>query len=210
MELETYQIPESYQSYLETFQTDPEHAIQRLKTRIEKRNPGAIGYFFLAWLYFKNNDRENALEAAWHAKVRAPGSRFMERLHYYITHPHAFDAWEPKKTRREFRREVHHYDQSHHIENLDSLITKLSSVESSRFKPDLSDHEQKDLSKKSSDVDDIVTETLAIIHEKQENLELAINTYQRLIKANPLKEDHYQSQIERLRNKQDEQQSSGN
>jgi tetratricopeptide (TPR) repeat protein len=201
MELESYQIPESYLSYLETFQSDPDHAIQRLKTRIEKRNSGAIGYFFLAWLYFKNNDREKALEAAWQAKVRAPGSRFMERLHYYIAHPHAFDAWEPKKTRKEFKREVHHYDQSHPIEDLDSLITKLSSVERTRLKPDLSDQALKDLSENSSDVDDIVTETLAVIHEKQENLDAAIKTYRRLIKANPDKEEHFQHQIERLQQK---------
>ncbi len=205
MELESYQIPQSYQSYLETFETDPQHAISRLEARVEKRNAGAIGYFFLAWLYYKNNDQEKALEAAWQAKVRAPGSRFMERLHYFLAHPHAFDAWEPKKNRKEFRRDIRHFEPSHTIHDLDSLITKLSSLESKRIKLDNADDEsnQDDLSEKSSDVDDIVTETLAVIHEKQNNLESAISTYRRLIQINPSKEEHFQKQIDRLQEKID-------
>ncbi len=205
MELESYQIPKSYQSYLETFDKDPEHAISRLENRVEKRNAGAIGYFFLAWLYYKNNEKDKALEAAWQAKVRAPGSRFMERLHYYLAHPHAFDAWEPQKHRSEFRRDIRHFDHAHPIQDLDSLITKLSSIESKRIRIDQKDEGgQDDLSEKSSDVDDIVTETLAVIHEKQENLEAAISTYRRLIDVNPSKEEHYRKQIARLEEKSGE------
>lgn len=209
MELEKYQIPKSYQSYLETFENDPEGAINRLKSRVVKRNAGAIGYFFLAWMYMKVDDRESALEASIQAKVMAPGSQLMSRLHYYISHPQAFKAWEPKKNKKTFNSDSRSYNQAHPIRDLDSLIAKLSSVESKRIKPDLgNDDEQRDLSEKSSDVDDIVTETLAVIHEKQKNYPAAISTYQRLMKVNSGKADHYQQQISRLQNKMDEEHSN--
>ncbi len=198
MELEFYQIPESYRSYLEKFETDPEDAITRLKARVEKRNAGAIGYFFLAWLYFHNNEKENAIDAAWQAKVRAPGSRFMERLHYYISHPSYFDAWVPEKKQTEFKRSIQTDERAHPISDLDNLITKLSSIERKRLKPSDLDTDRRDLSEKSSDVDDIVTETLAVIHEKQQSYAAAIQTYERLIKVNPAKKEHYSKQIGRL------------
>ena len=209
MELEKYQIPKSYQSYLETFESDPEAAISRLKSRVEKRNAGAVGYFFLAWLYLKNGDKENALEASMNAKVMAPGSQLMSRLHYYIYHPRAFEAWKPKKNRKSFRRDHHSFSQAHPIQDLDSLITKLSSVETKRIKFDPDSEDDRDLSKKSSDVDDIVTETLAVIHEKQKNYAAAIATYQRLKRVNASKEDYFDQQIERLQQKLEEKKSSG-
>lgn len=204
MELESYQIPKSYQSYLETFESDPEAAISRLKNRIEKRNAGAVGYFFLAWLYLKNGDKENALEASMNAKVMAPGSQLMSRLHYFISHPRAFEAWEPKSNRKSFSRAHSSFDHAHPIQDLDSLITKLSSVETKRIKFDPDSEDDRDLSQKSSDVDDIVTETLAVIHEKQKNYPAAISTYQRLKEINPSKSDHFEEQIERLQHKLEE------
>lgn len=197
MELEPYQIPESYQSYLDKFETDPEEAIARLQTRIEKRNAGAIGYFFLAWLFYQNNDKENAIDAAWQAKVRAPGSRFMDRLHYFISHPHSFDAWIPEKKQDEFKRTIQNLD-AHPISDLDLLISKLSSVDKKRLKISEVTGDNRDLSESSSDVDDIVTETLAVIHEKQHNFEAAIQTYTKLINLNPAKKEHYSKQIERI------------
>ena len=199
MDLESYQIPESYKSYIEKFETDPEDAIKRLKNHVEKRSAGAIGYFFLAWLYLKNDDRDRAIDAAWKAKVRAPGSRFIERLHYFISHPKSFEAWEPEKKRIELKRKIHEFDRPHPISDLDSLITRLSSIETRRMRPILSDEsEQPDLSKKSEDVDDIVTETLAVIHEKQKNFPAAISTYKSLKKKNSSRKEHYEKQISRL------------
>lgn len=58
--------------------------------------------------------------------------------------------------------------------------------------------DKRDLSEKSTDVDDIVTETLAVIHEKQSNYPAAIQTYERLKEANPSKEEYYSKQIKRL------------
>lgn len=208
MDLEKYQIPKSYQSYLETFEDDPEAAIERLKNRVEKRNAGAVGYFFLAWMYMKIDDRESALEASMKAKVMAPGSQLMSRLHYYIAHPQAFNAWEPKKNKKTFKKGSHSFQQAHPIQDLDSLIAKLSSMESKRIKPNFDkDEKQKDLSEKSSDVEDIVTETLAHIHEKQKNYHAAIATYERLKNVNTAKSDHYNRQITRLQSKMEEESS---
>lgn len=208
MDLQPNQIPKSYQSYLETFEDDPDAAIDRLKNRVEKRNAGAVGYFFLAWLYLKNGDKENALEASIQAKIMAPGSRLMSRLHYYISHPQSFKAWEPSKHRKPFQRDHHSYDHSHPIHDLDGLIAKLSSVESRRIRPDMETEEDKrDLSEKSSDVDDIVTETLAVIHEKQKNYPAAISTYERLKVVNESKSDYFDEQISRLKSKLEEETS---
>jgi tetratricopeptide (TPR) repeat protein len=200
MELESYQIPESYKSYLEKFETDPEDALSRLQNRVVKRSAGAIGYFFLAWLHLKNGERERAIKAAWRAKARAPGSRFMERLHYFISHPHAFEAWEPEKKRPDFKRKIHEFDRAHPITDLDALITRLSSIEPGRIRPmpPADEAELPDLSRESSNVDDIVTETLAVILEKQKNYSASISVYQRLKKQNPSKEKHFSRQIERL------------
>jgi tetratricopeptide (TPR) repeat protein len=202
MELQPHQIPKSYQSYLETFEDAPEAAIKRLKNRVEKRNAGAVGYFFLAWMYLKSGDKEKALEASIQAKIMAPGSRLMSRLHYYISHPQSFKAWEPTKNRKTFNRDHHSFDHSHPIQDLDGLIAKLSSVESRRIKSDQNIEEDKrDLSEKSSDVDDIVTETLAVIHEKQKNYPAAISTYERLKNVNESKSDYFDEQISRLKKK---------
>lgn len=201
MDLESYQIPKSYQSYLEQFETDPEKAIERLEKRVEKRQSGSVGYFFLSWLYIKNSNREKAIEAALKAKVLAPGSRFMERLPYFVQHPQSFNAWQPMITKSESRKEIHFIKQGYPIQDLDRLITKLSSIERKNFNQEDIEGKQDDLSRKSIAVEDIVTETLAVIHEKQKNYTAAINTYRRLSEDNPEKQQHYDEHIERLKSK---------
>jgi len=199
MDLESHQIPKSYQSYLEQFEENPDKAINRLTSRIEKRNTGAVGYFFLAWLHFRNKNKEKALEAALSAKIMAPGSRFMERLPYFIQHPHAFDAWQPKKAVNVRKSTNSNSEDAYPIHDLDLLISKLSSIEPRRMsEKDLKKGDQHDLSKESVQVEDIVTETLAVIHEKQENYSAAIKTYKRLITENSSKKEYYKEQIDRL------------
>jgi len=197
MDLKPFEIPESYQSYLTKFESDPEEAISRLTTHIEKRSTGAVGYFFLAWLLLKNNQKQEALDAALQAKMRAPGSDFFERLHYFVSHPSAFDAWQPAATKKYIQKESEG-ETSHPIKDLDSLIHKLSDAENKRIKLKESEQEDQDLSENSSDVDDIVTETLAVIHEKQKNYLAAIATYKKLIKSHPKRTDHYNKEINRL------------
>lgn len=207
MELESYQIPTSYQGYLETFEKDPELAIERLENHVEKRNTGAVGYFFLAWLYLKNQQLDKAQEAALQAKILAPGSRFFENLHYFIAHPQHFDAWKPPQKRITFKRDLSS-ETSHPIHNLDSLISKLASAESKRIKINPEGEPESDLSERSSNVDDIVTETLAVIHEKQGNYSAAISTYKKLKEMNPHREEHYDKTIKRLVKKQKDKESS--
>lgn len=207
MKLEPYLIPKSFQSYFEQFENEPETALQRLEHHVEKRNTGAVGYFFLAWLHHKNGNSEKAIQAAWHAKMQAPGSKLMDQLHYFLVHPKAFDAWEPAPLEETFKRDYHSTDRSHPIQDLDSLIAKLSSVESKRIKPVISDadtdteSEQPDLSEPSTHVGDIVTETLAVIHEKQKNYKDAIETFKKLRKSNSSKKEYYDEQIFRLQQK---------
>lgn len=201
MKLEANQIPESFRGYIEQFENEPETAIARLENHVAKRNTGAVGFFFLAWLYHRNKENKKAIQAALQAKMLAPGSRLMERLHYLLAHPRSFNAWEPEPRRKPFRRDMHTNDRAHPIQDLDTLIAKLSSVDKKRIKPDTSDEELPDLGEMSTKVDDIVTETLAVIHEKQKNYKLAIDTFKKLRKSNPSKKDYYNEQIFRLQHK---------
>lgn len=200
MKLSAEQIPKSLQGYVDQFETDPDTAIERLENHIQKRNSGAVGYFFLSWLYHRNNQKKKAVQAALKAKVFAPGSMLMERLHYVMAHPRHFNAWEPEQKREPFKRKQHK-DRGHPIQDLDLLIAKLSSAEKKRIKPDLSDEDQPDLSENSNQVDDIVTETLAVIHEKQGNFKGAIDTFKKLRRTNSSKKEYYDEQIFRLQQK---------
>jgi tetratricopeptide (TPR) repeat protein len=202
MQLEAHQIPKSFQGYIDQFEKDPDAAISRLEAHVAKRNTGAVGYFFLAWLYHRKGSHKQAVQSALQAKMMAPGSKLMERLHYLLVHPRAFNAWEPEPKREPFKRDFYTNDRGHPIQDLDSLIAKLSSVDKKRIKPDLSaDEDPRDLSEPSSQVDDIVTETLAVIHEKQKNYEAAIQTYKKLRKTNPARKEHYDEQIFHLQGK---------
>src|SRR5690625_766838 len=126
MMMDSLEIPGSYQSYLETFEENPELAIQRLGNRVEKRKAEAVGYFLLSWLYFRNGDTEKALENAFQAKVRAPGSQLIGRLHYYISHPDHFYAWVPDQDST-ILSTVHPWEStSLIIQDLDQLILKRS------------------------------------------------------------------------------------
>lgn len=198
--------PASFQIYLDQFKSDPDKTIAKLEQHVIKRNTGAVGYFFLAWLSHKNGDKTKAIEHAWTAKVYAPGSPLMERLHYFLAHPDSFDAWVPDKKIKNYKKEHNSGDRSHPISDLDSLITKLSAVETKRIKlseEDLKKEVDEDLSKHSTQVDDIVTETLAGIHEKQKNYEAAIETYKQLRRSNPTKREHFDEQIFRLQQLKD-------
>lgn len=199
MQLEVHQIPKSFQGYIDQFETDPSTALERLENHIARRNTGAVGYFFLAWLYHRHGENRKAIQAAMKAKMLAPGSNLMERLHYLLSHPRSFNAWEPETKREPFRKDNHSHDRAHPIRDLDLLIARLSSVERSRMKPDPDGkNKNTDLSELSSQVDDIVTVTLAVIHEKQKNYPAAIETYKKLRSSNPSKKEYYDEQIFRL------------
>lgn len=201
----TEHIPPSLQVYVDQFDDDPIGTIERLEQHVNRRNIGAVGYYFLAHFCHKIGKLDRAKKYAWTAKILAPGSPHLQHFHYYISHPDSFKAWKPVGSRPEFKKDYHRNDRPHPIQDLDNLITKLSAAEKERIKLSKTDNEdRKDLGLNSSKVDDIVTETLANIHEKQKNYSAALNTYQQLLKTNPSRKEFYEKQIARLKKKDSE------
>lgn len=77
-------LPESYQGYAEQFSKNPDKAISRLRTAIQKRNSGAPGYALLSILCALNGQRNQAIHYAWTAGILAPGSKRFRQLPYMI------------------------------------------------------------------------------------------------------------------------------
>ncbi len=198
MKVNPAHIPQSLRSYLAHFQENPDNTIKKLEAHVRKRGADAVGYYLLSWFYHYNGDSENAVKAAWKAKIYAPGSPAMDLLHYYMQHPKKFKAWKPVKQAVKPDMAENNQGKAHPIADLDSLIEKLSAIETKRITFDLNSEDGPDLSEESSRVDDIVTDTLAEIHEKQGNMEAAIKTYQKLMHLHTHKKGFYKKQIERL------------
>lgn len=203
-----FDIPQSLSSYAVQFDDNPTTATERLRKQLEKRGADAVGYFLLAWFYHLRDMNEKAVEESLKAKTLAPGSPFFEKLHYYLSHPHTFEAWTPSELSESDERPSD-FENRHGpvLEDLDSLIQKLSEVESEKIKVPSSGNkdEQSDKKKPVDEVDDIVSETLAGIHEQQGKTDAAIRTYERLKKLRKEKSDYYTEQISRLRKVQKEQ-----
>lgn len=196
-------MPESYQIYLDQFYSDPEGTLTKLENHVTKRNSGAIGYYILAVLSRTAGRSSDAVKFALSAKILAPGSEFFRRLPYFIQHPDYFDAWIPdKSSQNNGSKKVKEAQSTHPIKDLDMLISKLSEAETQGIRLPEKDTDPKksaeDLSKRSADVDDIVTETLALIHEKQGNYPAAIKVFKQLRLAKSSKREHYDEQILRL------------
>lgn len=194
-----FEIPKSLASYAEHFEEDPIKATTRLKKQLKKRGPDAVGHFLLAWFYHLKGMNDQAVEEALKARIFAPGSPFLQKLHYYLSHPKAFDAWTPESTQASRPRKTAPSKEAGPVLNLDELIQRLSEVESKRIRPD-NDKSQEDSrpTNRHDNVDDIVSETLATIHEKQGKTEAAIRAYKRLKELHADKQAYYDQQINRL------------
>lgn len=203
-----FALPKSLVSYAEHFEQDPARATTRLKAQLKKRGPDAVGHFLLAWFYHLNGNNEKAVEEALKAKIYAPGSPFFENLHYYLVHPKLFEAWTPKTASTGYSKSSDNDRALGPVLNLDALIEKLAEAESGRITPDIdkSDDINVIFSEEPDEADDIVSETLANIHETQGKTEAAIRTYKRLSKLNKEKKDFYEEKILRLRKLQDKEQ----
>ncbi|HEX6982127.1 MAG TPA: hypothetical protein VF181_05155 [Balneolaceae bacterium] len=205
-----FDIPKSLNSYAEHFEDDPVKATARLKKQLKKRGHDAVGHFLLAWFYHLRDMNEEAVDEALIAKIYAPGSPFFQKLHYYLSHPQTFQAWTPKSSASYKRKpSASNKKPGPVLKNLDSLISRLSAVESKGIRmPDFPEGEvpENDV---TDNVDDIVSETLALIHEKQGKIEDAIRTFQRLKKLNGEKKDFYNQQISRLQEQRKQQQAEG-
>jgi tetratricopeptide (TPR) repeat protein len=201
-----FEIPESLASYAEHFEDDPLQATKRLKKQLKKRGPDAVGHFLLAWFYHLKGMDEQAVDEALKARIFAPGSPFFQKLHYYLSHPKAFEAWTPDISISTSKKSSKPSNVPGPVLNLDNLIQKLTAVESKRIQPkDLQETQQKNNDKQTADnVDDIVSETLAKIHEKQGKTDAAIRTYEQLKKLYRQRRDHYNDQITRLQKLKEE------
>ena len=203
-----FEIPKSLSSYAEHYEDDPIKAIKRLKKQLKKRGPDAVGHFLLAWLYHLEGLDDEAVEEALRARIFAPGSPFFQKLHYYLSHPKAFEAWTPDEERIYSKDTNDSLSEPGPVLDLDNLIQKLSAVESDRIRPEVNqtaEKSDKGDETSSEDVDDIVSETLAKIHEKQGKMDAAINAYKRLKTINKGKAEHYTQEIQRLQKLKEEQ-----
>lgn len=199
-----FELPKSLVSYADHFQQDPQKAIQRLDAQVKKRGPDAVGYFLLAWFHHLRGNDDQAVSKALKAKTYAPGSPFFEKLHYYLVHPKAFDAWKPKRSTSNYIRPETKLKDTGPVLNLDALIEKLADVESEGIKisKDKMNESSSKSGQKKDETEDIASDTLANIHETQGKTEAAIRTYERLKKLNKEKRDFYQEKIDELKEKQ--------
>lgn len=201
-----FEIPPSLYSYLEKFDEQPERVTEKLAHHLSRRGQDPIGQFLLAWFYLHQEDKESALKHAIKAKAFAPGSPLLEYLPYFIRHPETFNAWQPSTKSPDDQITESVFSQPRYPDSdmdLDTLIEEISKVDPENLRkvhsesPD-EESEQKDLSAGTDDVEDIVSETLADIYEKQNQFQQAIRVYRQLIELHPEKEDTYLQSINRL------------
>lgn len=193
-----FQIPKSLASYVEQYEEEPQKTIERFKKQLKRRGSDAVGYFILAWFYYQQNNKEQALECAIRAKNLAPGSPFLEKIHYFFSHPDLFNAWliDPQNSSNKYNEVV-----SPSGSSLNSLIEKLSSIEREKLRVD---HQQKNANNTyqqpfdKKEVDGIISETLAKVHEEQGNNDTAIQMYQALKNTNKGRCDFYEEKIKEL------------
>jgi tetratricopeptide (TPR) repeat protein len=200
-----FKIPKSLTTYAEQFKDDPLKVTTKLKNHLEKRGPDAVGYFLLAWFYHLKGMKDQAIKQALKAKAFAPGSALMEKLHYYLSHPDAFDAWTPEVESDQPSQKQRSRKGPEPVLDLDDLITRLSKVDSDPISiPNTAEEEEIQAAESGEDdVDNIASETLAKIHEMQGKTKAAINTYERLKKIKKDKTEYYNEQIERLKREAD-------
>lgn len=192
-----FSLPKSLQSYIELFPEQREKTIEKLDAHLKKRGYDAVGYFLMSWFYLQLENRAKALEYALMAKTFAPGSPFLEYLHYYMAHPQAFEAAVPHTLHRDGKKIKRTASVANFLIDLEGLISKLSQVEGQKItiKPSSELEEDVDLSITSINIDDLATETLAAIHIKQGNKENAVAIYRRLIEKHPDKKAYFEQKI---------------
>ncbi|MDA0735663.1 MAG: hypothetical protein O3C06_04160 [Bacteroidetes bacterium] len=196
-----FTIPPSLNSYVEQFDTDPVRMTRKLERQVAKRDPDAVGHFLLAWFHHVQGNQNKAIAEALKAKTYAPGSPLMEHLHYFLLHPEQFEAKIPQSGKKG-RKVLVQGSRTAQILDLDRLIELLEAVESQRVNYSYEEVSDEDLSEDSSDVAEIISETLAKIHEAQGNKKEAIHMYERLVIVNEEKADTYTSKIEELKSNQ--------
>lgn len=201
-----FELPKSFASYAEQYDGNPGKTIRRLQQQLDKQGPNAVGYFLLAWFYHLQDEQGEAVAWAHRARIHAPGSPFFRKLHYYLSHPQMFEAWtadeDPSSSPSQ---DASHGGHDEPVMDLDTLIGRLSRVETKRIQPVGNIEASPSHISLGGDVDDIISDTLADIHARQGKTDLAIKAYKRLINRNKDKEDYYQEQIRKLKKQREEQ-----
>lgn len=192
-----FDIPESLNSYLVTSKESPEKGISNLEKYVAKRRSDAIGYFLLAILYQRNNEKDKAKRAASNARSLAPGSELMENLHYYLSHPKGFDAWTPKANRFYPDKSGENGAVNTISLDLETLISRLTRATQKRIKI-VEESGTPVFNEKAEGVEQLATPTLALIFEKQGKYDEALAIYKKLIHSRPMDAERYQAQIERI------------
>lgn len=193
-----FEIPESLNSYVKTFEESPEKGIANLEAYLARRRNDAVGFFLLAVLYASHEKGDAARKAASRARALAPGSHLLEHLHYFLSHPDGFKAWVPRQSDVAATPGRSHPSASTLSVDLDVLISRLTRAGSKRIevpsggKPVSRGEDDKVLS-------DLATPTLAGIYEAQLKFEEAIAVYERLIAMRPSQKGIYENEIERIR-----------
>lgn len=201
-----FEIPPSLNSYLEQYASAPQKTTRRLETQLKKRGDDAVGHFLLAWFYYNQQMQEKAVHAALKAKIFAPGSPLFEKLHYFLSHPHLFDAWCTHGSSTEQKHLQYGMATPGPALDLDMLIQKLSEVKSTRIRynpDDTPDENSSKMHDRSDDADNIVSETLARIHEQQGKFDAAIAAYTRLKMIKKERSSFYDERIAELRQKKE-------
>ncbi|HKJ34146.1 MAG TPA: tetratricopeptide repeat protein [Balneolales bacterium] len=194
-----FEIPKSLATYVDQFNTDPQKAIEKLKIHIHRRGNDAVALFILAWFYYNLDDQKQAIENALKAKTYAPGSPFLEYLHYFLIHPNTFRAWIPDNYYRDSNSKTSFDLNIDLLQDLESLIKRLTEAENKKIQINEEQQiEDTDLSLASQTIDDIASETLANIYEEQGKYKEAINIYKKLCRMMPKKRDHFLDEIAKL------------
>ncbi|TVQ13812.1 MAG: hypothetical protein EA364_05710 [Balneolaceae bacterium] len=189
-------LPPSLASHVELYDTDPDKALGRLHQHMRRRGNDPVGYMLLAFMYKQAGDQKNALESALKARIFAPGSLFMQKLPYFLTHPDRFEAWITEKRKSSAVRVP---DQNEFLKDIDNLIDTLSDASPKNIRL-RDDHEQAEDHVEATNrmADKIATETLASIYEMQGKTEKAVETYKLIAMRDPSRSKYCDEQITRL------------
>ena len=198
-----FTLPGSLNSYLEQFPEQPDRSIERLRSFLKKRGQDAIGHMLLAWLLHINGNKSEALETATQARHFAPGSPLLENYLFFILHPDGFNAALPDLSAQQ---DNSTQTPTRITADLEKIIHKLTEKRGAAVKdPDESPmSEDEDLSKKTSYIQDLATETLASIYHKQGKLQDAIRVYGLLKSSMPGRADEFEQKINELRAQMEE------
>lgn len=164
-----YPLPPSLKSYAEAFTSDQEKTIKRLRNLLKKRAYDAVGFFLLSWMYRQYGDLDSAEDVANSVRCFVSGSPLLSNASYVLQSPDFPEVVVYDKNHRETFRHEESLESTYAVNDLDSLITQLSSASGIRFSNDEAIDPEADLSEHSISVDEIVSETLANIALSQGN-----------------------------------------